>query len=230
MARYHKSLQHFHGLRAAAMQQLFKEFYRDEVAGLASEVQFELSVSLLGDPYSECKQCAALLLQRLESQLSAEHLRRLEPTLDLHMYDWATCDSLSGRVFFSMVKREAACLEVVRSWKQVPNLWRQRASCVSFVKLGRHGQHTEVIFDICESTCHNPERFVQLGTGWVLREVSLVDLDRVVAFLKRNYAYISREGLRYAIEKMEPPLRKQLMAYGRAPPPEKRSRTTARSR
>ncbi len=35
----------------------------------------------------------------------------------------------------------------------------------------------------------------------------------MVAFIKQNYASFSREGLRYAIEKMKDPLRKQLMNY-----------------
>jgi len=61
----------------------------------------------------------------------------------------------------------------------------------------------------------NNERFVQLGAGWVLREMSLSDLDRVVAFIKDNYDKFSREGLRYAVEKMPQLLKKELMDYNK---------------
>jgi 3-methyladenine DNA glycosylase AlkD len=50
----------------------------------------------------------------------------------------------------------------------------------------------------------NPERFVQLGTGWALRELWLAEPRKVRAFLRDHYPHFSREGLRYAIEKMPP--------------------------
>jgi hypothetical protein len=46
-----------------------------------------------------------------------------------------------------------------------------------------------------------------------LRELSLHDLKLVVDFIKKNYRHFSREGLRYAIEKMDNKLKKQLMDY-----------------
>lgn len=46
------------------------------------------------------------------------------------------------------------------------------------------------------------ERFVQLGVGWVLRELSLADLKLVTKFIEKNKRHFSREGLRYATEKM----------------------------
>jgi len=57
------------------------------------------------------------------------------------------------------------------------------------------------------------QRFVQLGVGWVLRELSLADHDLVVNFIKSNYAYFSREGLRYAIEKMSGAQRTKLLSH-----------------
>lgn len=38
-------------------------------------------------------------------------------------------------------------------------------------------------------------------------------MDRVVEFIKSNYCSFSREGLRYAIEKMDPDLRQSLLKY-----------------
>jgi hypothetical protein len=41
----------------------------------------------------------------------------------------------------------------------------------------------------------------------------VVDLKSVVDFIKENYSKFSREGLRYAIEKMDSDLRRELMDY-----------------
>jgi len=49
--------------------------------------------------------------------------------------------------------------------------------------------------------------------GWVLRELSVADEDIVICFIKNHYDEFTREGLRYAIEKMNKPLQKQLLNY-----------------
>lgn len=54
---------------------------------------------------------------------------------------------------------------------------------------------------------------MQLGCGWMLRQLSVVDTDLVVDFIKQNYKQFTREGLRYAIEKMDPHLKQQLLKY-----------------
>jgi 3-methyladenine DNA glycosylase AlkD len=65
---------------------------------------------------------------------------------------------------------------------------------------------------VCERVVKNPERFAQLGVGWVLRELSVVDRPRMLRFLSDHHAELSREGLRYAVEKLPPKLRAELLA------------------
>nr|CAG4711071.1 unnamed protein product [Naegleria fowleri] len=132
---------------------------------------------------------------------------------DEHVYDWGTCDSLSSQVICELIKRDSSLGQVVQQWKDSSNLWKQRSACVSFVKIAKHEEFNDIILDICKTTVQNKERFVQLGTGWVLRELSLADLDAVTNFIKQNYSHFSREGLRYAIEKMDSKLSAKLLAY-----------------
>jgi len=143
---------------------------------------------------------------------------------------WATCDTISSKVFSEMVKIEEknsakkgktksengiplSTVPILISWKDSANYWQQRASCVSFVKLAKTGKYTNSIMEICKTCVKSPERFVQLGNGWVLREVSVIDLGLVVGFIQENYNSFSREGLRYAIEKMNEDLRQKLLKY-----------------
>lgn len=125
-----------------------------------------------------------------------------------------------------MIKRNDNIAPLIQKWKDADCLWRQRAACVSFVKIARKGKHNDIIYDICSTVVKNKERFAQLGNGyyishfllislfrWVLRELSLADKEGVVQFIKDNYTYFSREGLRYAIEKMDSSLKKELMTY-----------------
>lgn len=125
--------------------------------------------------------------------------------------DWGNCDSLSSRVVCELIKRDPSVADKIREWKDADCMWKRRSACVSFVKIARFGDHSERIIDICTSTVRCQERFVQLGTGWVLRELSLADRDLVVQFIKDGYAHFTREGLRYAIEKMSADTRRELL-------------------
>lgn len=60
------------------------------------------------------------------------------------------------------------------------------------------------MFESVTVTVRRPERFIQLATGWLLRELRTAPrtLPRVVKFIEANIASFSAEGLRYAVEKM----------------------------
>ena len=82
---------------------------------------------------------------------------------------------------------------------------------VSFVSLARYGNVTTEVPQACKTTIKNPERFVQLGTGWVLRELWLAEPATVEEFIKEHHQCFSREGLRYAIEKMPTKLQREIL-------------------
>lgn len=52
-----------------------------------------------------------------------------------------------------------------------------------------------------------------MGVGWLLRELSLADLKLTKTFIKENYNYFIREGLRYATEKMKQSDKTSIMNY-----------------
>ena len=47
--------------------------------------------------------------------------------------------------------------------------------------------------------------------GWVLRELSLANLQAVIEFCELNLHLLSREGLKYMVEKMPDPDAKRLL-------------------
>ena len=135
--------------------------------------------------------------------------------IERHVQDWATCDGLSSQVVRKLIATNPDYAPKVQLWCTSSNSWKQRASCVSFVCLARHGEYDKVILDIAENAIQNNERFPQLGVGWVLRELSLADESAVVTFIKDHYNEFTREGLRYAVEKMDKSLQKELLNYGK---------------
>lgn len=84
---------------------------------------------------------------------------------------------------------------------------------MAYVKLAKHGEHTDDIVAIVNDVIKNQERFAQLGAGWVLRELWLAEPQLVVDFITERYHLFTREGLRYAIEKMDSGLQQTLLKY-----------------
>ena len=96
---------------------------------------------------------------------------------------------------------------------QITN-WKQRASCVTFVCLVRRQWFVETCYDfITHAIHHSKERFVQLGSGWLMRELSTINPNRTIKLLYKDYNLWSREGLRYAIEKLNAKDKKQILNY-----------------
>jgi 3-methyladenine DNA glycosylase AlkD len=209
--RYFKNVVSLIGVRSAGVRKVFKETY-PLVAKSPPDAVIEHAFSLLASEYLEEKQIGIMLLSRIEKKLPSDFIQKLEPVFDECVYDWATCDVLSGRVLRLIMRRDDVVRRRIVSWSNADYLWRQRASAVSFVNEARHGKYNDDILHVCQNIVKNPERFVQLGMGWVLRELSLADQELTLRFLATHYPKISREGLRYAIEKMPASLRKQVLA------------------
>ena len=52
------------------------------------------------------------------------------------------------------------------------------------------------------------------GSGWLLKVTAEVQPDEVAAFLRTWHSEMPRDTFRYAVEKMDPRLRRSLMALG----------------
>lgn len=215
-AKYFKHVLKFHGVKTPRLKDIFKDIYDAHIKSLDLNDQLELACDLIASKYGEEKRFGVEILLKNVKRLDKGHVKRIEKLFENDVYDWGTCDGLAGMLFGRMIKRDPTVSEVIHPWKDSSNMWKQRASCVSFVPVARFGEFNDLIVDIVSACVKNDERFVQLGAGWVLRELSLADLDLVVEFIKKNYKRFSREGLRYAIEKMNPERKKELMGYGKS--------------
>lgn len=203
----------YYGIKTPQLRSLFQTFYGSRMASQATHVQIYAAYRLMEGAYMEEKSAAVMLLVKNLKHLSDGHVEELGKLVDGHVHEWATCDSLSSKVVNLMIKRNNKVASAVAAWKDSRSIWRLRCCCVSFVKVARFAKHNAMIFDICSTCVRHQERFVQLGVGWLLRELSLAAQPSVISFIKQNYESFTREGLRYAIEKMPKELRTELLGY-----------------
>eukprot|EP01125_Pyxidicula_operculata_P007364 TRINITY_DN2506_c0_g1_i1.p1 TRINITY_DN2506_c0_g1~~TRINITY_DN2506_c0_g1_i1.p1 ORF type:complete len:248 (+),score=22.29 TRINITY_DN2506_c0_g1_i1:30-773(+) len=213
--KYMKNVISFYGLSSPELNKLFVPFYKSSLQDESLETKIEVATKLLSSTYGEEKEFGCKILGKNWKHFSLDHVPTFKNIFVSSVYDWSTCDRFSSMVLGEMIKKDSTYVKPIVEWKDSDNLWVKRASCVSFLKVARKGLYKNEVLSICSTCVKSPERFVQLGNGWVLRDLSIKHLNSVVKFIESNYEDFSREGLRYAIEKMEPDMRKRLLYYNK---------------
>ena len=219
-AAYFKNVAQFYGIKTPQLESIHSQHVVNKLQPSDPTVIRQVIIECVHDKYHEIKQCGVLTAFKFKKVLhsgtcSEQLLNDVEALFDnQHVYDWATCDTLCSRVLAECIIASPQLAPRIAAWRGSPLLWKQRAAAVTFVKLAKpaYGFH-DTILSTCAVIVQSPERFVQLGCGWVLRELSVHYHASVVAFIKSNYTHFSREGLRYAIEKMNGATRAELLAY-----------------
>jgi 3-methyladenine DNA glycosylase AlkD len=174
--------------------------------------QKDLALSLFEGAYCEDKLAGTLVLQELLlDALALKDVERLGALFDCGLIaDWNTCDWFCVKVLGNLVARDLPArtfADAVVAWSDAESLWKRRAANVAFVNLAKRGDlnfegFTELMLETCAVTVQNPERFAQTGVGWLLRELAAADRDAVLKFTDVHLSSMSREGVRYVVERM----------------------------
>jgi 3-methyladenine DNA glycosylase AlkD len=183
------------------------------------------AMQLLEQPIAEEKLAGILVMQELllpADELSGTRdLPRIAQRFDDgFIADWNTTDWLCVRVLGPLIEREGRpTAEHVAGWVDAPSLWRRRAAAVGLVPLaGRPDGDLDVgdlVLDACTTLAPEPERFVQTGIGWVLRNLSDVAPEDVYTFLWDHRTVMSREAIRMAAARLSDEHRADLGVRGK---------------
>lgn len=103
-------------------------------------------------------------------------------------------------------------LKVLDELAQSPCLWKQRMSMVCTWKTSQMGDPTWCL-RYAEIHLHHTHDLMHKAVGWMLREMGKrVNMDLLRDFLRQHAHEMPRTTLRYAIEKMSEPERKEWMS------------------
>jgi DNA alkylation repair enzyme len=191
-----------------------------------------VALALLEQPLVDAKLAAILILQeQLGAHLRASDLSTFARLFargylaDATVVDWFSLKVLATLLASDRSDRtdRAGRCEVARAlaqWRSADTAWQRRAACVAFTRLASSGDAalpgiTDTIFTICATVVWSHERTDQTAVGWVLRELSRAEPERVAAFFTRHALLMSRECARHATAKYAPEQRKQLLAHHR---------------
>ena len=166
----------------------------------------------------EAKSLAAFWVDGVgDAPPAAQMWRRLSPW-SAGIACWDMSDVLSG-VHARLLEAapEVVLPDLVR-WNRDPSPWLRRQSVVSLVfqaRMRRQVLPAATILGLVASLLDDPDRYVQKGVGWCLRETSVVHADAVAAFLRERARAISAIAWGAAGEKLDPDLRAEIAALRR---------------
>ena len=175
----------------------------------APELTLEETARLLDSPWHEHRLTALfVLVRRFES---AKEEARREEIVRLYLAhldsvnNWDLVDSSAPHLLGAwLAGRDRGLLDELAAGG---DLWRQRAAVLATQHFIRRGEFADTL-RLAERLLGHPHDLIHKAVGWMLREVIGRDPEAGLAFLRRHYAAMPRTMLRYAIEKLEPGLRR----------------------
>jgi 3-methyladenine DNA glycosylase AlkD len=205
---YLKHVIPFRGVPMAGVRASLHAWIREEdiLAMLSNGKQKDLALGLFREEHAEDKLAGILFLQEVLLPNGVVSFRTDLPKFAKlfsggSIYEWNICDWFCVKVLGPLVEREGMpCALALSRWSKAKNLWQRRASIVAFVNLAKRGDgnfpgFTDRVLQNCEGLLKDRQRFAQTGAGWVLRELSRAEPERVSAFIRSHLGIISQEGL-----------------------------------
>ena len=159
----------------------------------------------------ELKGVAILLLQYRVTLLEPSDIGWLEQMLR-RSYTWAYVDALAIHVVGPLVERYPHQLEEsIDTWAGDGDFWIRRSALLALLLPLRRGAGDWRRFvTYADSMLEERQFFIRKAIGWILREVSKKDPDRVSKFVGRRIDRISGVTFREAVKYLDTDARAEL--------------------
>lgn len=93
-------------------------------------------------------------------------------------------------------------------------MWEKRIALVSTITHIRKG-YFDVAIDLSEAYLSHSHDLIHKATGWMLREIGKKDESVMINFINIHYNNMPRTTLRYAIERLPEPQRKEILNFSK---------------
>ncbi|MDH5267621.1 MAG: DNA alkylation repair protein [Candidatus Bathyarchaeota archaeon] len=169
---------------------------RSEIAGLIEkslenfkklslEERFELAKKFYASDFSEQVHFGDVILKLNLEETTPFHYNFLDEIGD-YLNNWADTDWFCSEIAKPLlIKYPKETLTLLRKWNSSENLWKRRASVVTFTrKIGESGEFTDVALELCDNLIWDKEDYVRKGVGWALKDNMRGAKKRVLDYVK----------------------------------------------
>ncbi len=149
---------------------------------------------------------------RVRNQYTDDTFFTFENWLKKYVKDWGDCDDFCTHAFGELLSQNNDLFEHVIKWTEHPDFAVRRAAAVILIYPIKHNKYDQINPYIISDTLLNDEHYLVLkGYGWMLKVLSESEPERVYTYLFKNKETMPRLSYRYALEKFDKQLKKQLM-------------------
>lgn len=145
---------------------------------------------------------AIQLVAEYNKDYTAETLPRFGNWLESGINNWAGTDVLCSYVLAHFWEAKIVEVEVLTDWITSPSKWKRRAVPVTLINALKSGVELNRLLAIIDPLMMDPEKFVQKGLGWFLREAWKKFPEQTETFLLKWKDTCGRTIIQYATEKM----------------------------
>ena len=208
--RYFKEKIKVHGVKAATVRKVSKQYFR-EIKNLSKSEIFVLCENFWQTGFIEESFIACDWSDRIHKQFEPSDFEIFESWINQYVNNWASCDTLCNHTVGEFVMMYPEFIEKLKEFAHSENRWTKRAAAVSLIIPARKGLFLNDIFEIADILLMDNDDLVQKGYGWMLKAASQANQQAVFEYVMSKKAMMPRTALRYAIEKLPDELKKQAL-------------------
>ncbi len=145
---------------------------------------------------------AILLMKRFKKQFTPSVFIEISKWFDIGITNWGHTDAICSELIAVFLEKKIITYHEMKDWLNAPNKFKRRAVPVSLIKLLKYTNEYQAFLDFIEQLMTDPEREVQQGVGWFLREAWKKQPETTEMFLMKWRDTSPRLIFQYATEKM----------------------------
>jgi 3-methyladenine DNA glycosylase AlkD len=149
------------------------------------------------------------LLMGFSEQFTRDTFDELGKWFEIGITNWAHTDAFCALPIRNLLTREIITYKALAPWRNARNTYQRRAVPVAMVPLLKTADDYKPFFTFIEPLMMDPERKVQQGLGWFLREAWKRKKRETESFLLKWKDDAGRVIFQYATEKMTPAQKKR---------------------
>lgn len=186
-----------------AARQAWFDAHRD----LALRGFLDMGVELFATGKYEHGALAIWFVAQFRDRLGPRAIAGIGRWFDGGVRNWAHADVICGELIGPRLLEGAVRIATLSPWRNAPHKFKRRAVPVSLVTLVKATGRPAPLLTAVRPLLHDPEKVVQQGVGWFLREAWKKEPAPVERLLLQVKDTAPRLVFQYATEKMTPAAR-----------------------
>jgi len=168
---------------------LARQLLEDKVSSILSDTSVDMNLILktsrflVGNGKYEETFFAVLMLKEFSEQFSGETFIEIGKWFEVGIVNWAHTDVVCRDIVTPFIERNIVTLESFSDWRTAENKYQRRAVPVLMLTLLESTSDFFPLYAFIEPLMMNPDRVVQQGLGWFLREAWKIKRDDTESFL-----------------------------------------------